>query len=307
MQPKDAIAGTGNVGIGAGAAADGQARPGLALVDTLITEGVKYGLRLVGVLILIAAAWILAKWVRTLVYRTLHRPNFDETFVRFASNSVRGLVLLFAVIGSMSIFGIDTTSLAAVLGAAGVAIGLALQGSLSNIASGLLLLVIRPFVVGDVVKVAGVGPGKIDEIDLLVTRLDSPDNRRLVIPNSQIVGAVIENLTYHPIRRADVTVSLAATADAQRVREVLRSAAAGLSGVLGLPGTDGASLAAAPSANIIDHAGLTVTWQVSVWTRTADLGGVREALVSVVQGAIEREKLAPLPQVVEMRRTPASK
>lgn len=273
----------------------------LPVMDTLVSEGVKYGLRLIGMLVLLAAAWVIAKWVRRTVYRWLHRPNFDETFVRFASNSARGLVLVFAVIGCLSIFGIDTTSLAAVVGAAGVAVGLAIQGSLSNIASGLLLLMIRPFVVGDTVRVAGGSLGKVDEIDLFVTKLDTPDNRRLVIPNSQILSAVMENLTHHRTRRADVSVTLAATADSGRVREALLNVAKGVPGVLGLLETPGAGMAPGPSVSITDHNGPTVTWLVTAWALSAELGPVREALVAGIQKAIEREGIAPPPQVMELR------
>ena len=116
--------------------------------------------------------------------------------------------------------GIKTTSFAAVIGAAGLAVGLAFQGTLSNFAAGVMLLVFRPFNVGDVVNAAGV-LGKVHCIQLFAVAIDTFDNRRIIIPNSAVFGSTIENISHHPIRRADVDVGTDYTADIDQTRDVL--------------------------------------------------------------------------------------
>lgn len=248
---------------------------------TLVHLAVEYGVRLLGVLLLLIIAWVLAKWARRTLYKLLARPGMDETLVRFAANAARGIILVLAVVGCLGVFGLDTTALAAVLGAAGVAVGLALQGSLSNIAAGILLLALRPFIVGDVIKVAGV-EGKVDEIDLFTTKIDSADNRRLIVPNSQIFGSTIENLTKHGTRRVDLIVRTALDAEIGATRSGLLSAANRTPGRLPEPGSEVVLMDMSPGG---------VTWQVSVWSTTSDSMGVRDALVEIVKSELDARRV----------------
>ena len=158
----------------------------------------------------------------------------DDTLGIFLSNLARWAILIMAVLAALGMFGIQTTSFAAVIGAAGIAIGLAFQGTLSNIASGVMLLIFRPFTVNDVIKAAGV-TGKIIEIGLFTTSFDTADNRRIFVPNALIFGGTIENVTYHAKRRVEVSVGTDYSADLDEVRAVLERAIVSVEGVLDDP------------------------------------------------------------------------
>ena len=157
-------------------------------------------MRVALVLIILFVAMTLAGWVAATVRASLTRMKFDPTLSKFMAKLARWGVLLLAGLSCLSYFGIETTSFAAVIGAAGFAVGLAFQGTLSNFAAGAMLLLFRPFKVGDVVNLDG-SLGIVDEIELFTTTLDTFDNRRLLLPNSSVFGSKIENITYHPRRR----------------------------------------------------------------------------------------------------------
>ena len=174
-------------------------------------------------LILITLAWTVSGWGSSLVRAALDRIKFDETLSIFISKLVRWVILLLAGLTCLSYFGVETTSFAALIGAAGLAIGLAFQGTLSNFAAGAMLLIFRPYKVGDEVNVAGY-TGTVREIELFTTAIDTPDYRRIIVPNSSIFGAVIENVTHHPVRRFTVGVGTAYSADIDETRRVLERA-----------------------------------------------------------------------------------
>jgi small conductance mechanosensitive channel len=201
---------------------------------------------------------------------------------------VRWAALVLGVVAALSIFGIAPTSLAAVVGATGLAIGLALQGSLSNLAAGIMLLLLRPYKVGDVVNLAG-QLGKVDEIELFNTKLDTLDNRRIFIPNGQIFGSVIENLTHHQQRRIDINVGVEYAADIDATRQALLRATASIPGVLADP---------APDAVVTGLGASSVDWQLRVWCKTADFGVVRQSTIRAAKLALEEAGISiPFPQM----------
>lgn len=227
----------------------------------------------VSVIIIMFVAWALAGWARASVRKGLARAKFDPTLGKFLSNMLRWTIIALAVTLCFSVFGVQPTSFAALIGAAGLAIGLGFQGSLSNLAAGVMLLVFRPFKVGDSVVVAGQA-GKVNEIDLFQTTMDTPDGRRLIMPNGQIFGATIENSTYHPRRRADVLVTVALDAPMGKVQGALERAVARVdSGLEDPPPT------IAPGAFVV--AG--VEWTVTMWARTDDVGAVKADLVRAIK------------------------
>ena len=140
------------------------------------------------------------------------KMKVDETLGKFTGKLVFYVLMIFVFIAVLGRVGVEVTSFAAIMAAAGFAIGLAFQGTLSNFASGVLLLVFRPFKVGDVINAAGI-TAKVYEIDLFTTTFDTPDNRRIVVPNSSIAGGTIENITFHGQRRLDVAVGVDYSAD----------------------------------------------------------------------------------------------
>jgi small conductance mechanosensitive channel len=248
----------------------------------------QYGLDVVKVLLLLLSAWIVAGWTRRLVESSLRQVKFDTTLTKFFASASRWLVLLLAILGCLSIFGVETTSFAAVIGAGGLAIGLAFQGTLSNFAAGIMLLVFRPFEVGDVVTIAG-QTGTIYSIELFTSALDTFDNRRFVIPNSAIFGTVIENITHHPIRRAEITVGVDYAADIDHTRQVLTSAAWQVPGRLEDPG---------PAIKLVELGASSVNWSVRVWARSAEFGDVKQATIRSIKMALDEAKIGiPYPQM----------
>lgn len=257
-----------------------------------------YGLRVAFVLVLMILAWTISGWASALVRRGLARIRFDETLSKFLAKLVRWLILLLVGLTCVSYFGIDTTSFAAVLGAAGLAIGLAFQGTLSNFAAGGMLLIFRPFKVGDVVKIADI-LGTVNEIALFTTEIDTFDGRRMIIPNSEIYGSVIENITYHPRRRVDVPVGASYEADIDETRQALERAIAAVAEVVDDP---------EPAAVITGLGGSSVDWEVRAWARQKDFGIAKQALIRSVKVELDRAGIGiPYPQMdVHLDSPPAS-
>ncbi|MCC6678699.1 MAG: mechanosensitive ion channel [Phycisphaerales bacterium] len=244
-----------------------------------------YGPRVLGAIILLVAAFMVAGWAKRVVLGVMDRAKIDLTLAKFLSNVVRWTIVIFALITSAGTLGADTTGFAAAIAAAGLAVGLALQGNLGNLASGVLIMIFRPFKIGDAVIVAG-QMGIVDGIDLFTTNLDTADNRRIIVPNGQIFGGVIENQTRHPSRSVAVSVQVSPAADVERTRGLLeaaaRRAAAQAPGALAQP---------APAVALGEIS--PVTWTVSVWAQTASFGAVRQALLRELKVTIDREGLAP--------------
>lgn len=238
----------------------------------------KNGPSVVGAILLFAAAWIIASWVRRIIRRATSRTHVDPTLGKFFSNVARWLIVTLAALSCLRVFGIETTGFAALIGAAGLAIGLGFQGSLGNFSSGVMLLLFRPFKVGDTVVLAGQA-GIVNEIDLLITELDTPDGRRILIPNGQIFGAVIENTSHHPRRRVDVNFVLPHAADLDETRRVLEGAAGSLKPALH---------SYSPEVALTDIAAANVTWAVRVWTNNSDYGAAKDALIREVRYGLEK-------------------
>ncbi len=239
-------------------------------------------------LVFLFIAWLIASVLGRITGKTLERARVDLTLARFAGRTVRWAVLLFALLGALGYVGIDVFAFGAVLGAAGLAIGLAFQGSLSNVAAGVMLLLFRPFRVDQVVNVAG-NLGKVYEIELFTTTLDTFDNRRIIIPNSNVFGQVIENITYHPKRRVDISVGTEYSADIDRTREVLEAAAQRIPNIL----TDDA-----PAVILLGLGASSVDWEVRVWANTSDFLAVKQAGIREVKKALDDAGIGiPFPQM----------
>lgn len=247
-----------------------------------------YGLRAALVLVLLTLAWTLAGWMSGLVRASLRRLKFDETLTLFLAKLTWWLIMLLALMACLSKFGIETTSFAAVIGAFGFAVGLAFQGTLSNFAAGAMLLVFRPYKVGDVVNVAG-QLGVVHEIELFTTTMNTFDNRRIIVPNSEIYGSVIENITYHPKRRVDVPVGVSYSADIDETRRVLTEAAQACEGGLTDP----------EPAIVLDSLGASsVDWVVRVWAPTSDFLAVKQSLIREVKVNLDAAGISiPFPQM----------
>lgn len=245
-------------------------------------------LNVIGAILLIILTFLAARWTERAVRRSLQRSRLDPTLEGFFSNLARYAVLVLGGLAVLSVFGISVASFAAILAAAGFAVGLALQGTLSHFAAGVMLLVFRPFSVGDRVEAAGVS-GKIVEIGFFTTLFDTPDNRRLIVPNGKIFGSTIENVTYHDIRRVDIAVGTAYEADLEVTRSVLEEAAGSVEGGLSEP---------APQVYLSELGASSINWSVRVWTNMSDFGLVRERLTSQIKQSLETRGVGiPFPQM----------
>ena len=249
---------------------------------------IQYGANVLGALILLIVAWVISGWLGRALDRGMTRAHIDATLTRFVSKLVGWLVLLLAILACLSVFGVETTSFAAVIGAAGLAIGLAFQGTLANFASGLMLLIFRPFQVGDIITTASV-TGKVYAIEIFSTTIDTFDNRRFIVPNSSIFNSTIENISFHPQRRVEVAVGVSYSADIDQTRQVLESVPKSLEKALADP---------APAVNLLNLGNSTVDWNVQVWAASADFGPVKQGLIRGIKNALDAAGIEiPFPQM----------
>ena len=195
-------------------------------VDTVVnwiqTDGLDILIKLViAVVIFIIGKWI-ARKITYLVKKAMGKANMDETLISFLGNGVYMILMVCVVLAALDYLGVKTTGFVAILGAAGLAVGLALQGSLANFASGVLIIMFRPFKKGDAVDGGGVF-GIVEEITILTTVMRTPDNKVIIVPNSQIMGGAIINFSTKPTRRVDLVIGCGYDDDLKKVRSVLES------------------------------------------------------------------------------------
>ena len=191
------------------------------LIERYGALAIQYGLDLIGAVLLLIVGWFIAGWAKRLVTRGLdHIDAIDRTVTGFLASLARYLVLILVLVAVLAQFGVETASILAVLGTAGLAVGLALQGTLSNIAAGLLLLFLRPFKVGDYVDAEGIA-GTVEEIGLFATRFTTFDGVYLAVPNGRISNRSILNYSRLPTRRLDIGVAIGYGDDIDAVSAVL--------------------------------------------------------------------------------------
>ena len=176
-------------------------------------------------ILLAAIILLLGLWISSKAYKAVYGigkkyQSLDDTLFRFFGSVVRYVILAFVFIAVLNRFGVETTSIVALLGAAGLAVGLALQGAMSNLAAGVMLLIFRPYKVDDFIESAGQF-GKVTEVDLFTTILQTFDNQKIIIPNSQIWGQQITNHSFHQIRGVDLTISVAYKENTDDARKVI--------------------------------------------------------------------------------------
>ena len=246
------------------------------------------GPEIITVLLFLVAALVISSVVGRLVRRSCEKAKVDATLSRFFGQVTRWALLLVGLIMCLSKFGFETSSFAALFGASALAIGLAFQGSLGNLAAGVMLLIFRPFKVGDVIKSCG-ELGKVEQIDLFTTLIDTFDNRRVILPNGGVFSSTIENITHHPTRRVDIAVGVEYSADIDKTREVLTAAAAAVEGKLDDP---------APQIILLSLGNSSIDWQVRVWCKTEDFWGVWEAATRAVKNGLADANIGiPFPQM----------
>lgn len=176
--------------------------------DLAISLLTTHGLNIIGALLILIIGWIIAGWARRFVARVLGKSSkVDVTLTSFLSSTVRYIIIIFTIIAVLGKFGVETASLITILGAASLAIGLALQGTLSNVAAGVMLLMFRPFKLGDFINAAG-HAGTIKKLGLFTTEMATGDNVQITMPNSQIWGTSIMNYSANATRRVDLVIGI---------------------------------------------------------------------------------------------------
>jgi len=249
---------------------------------------VQKGPAVVGVLVALFVAWIVAGAVKRSMLAAFEKASFDATLAKFFSNIVRYLILIAAVLGCLGVFGVDTTSFAAVIGAAGLAIGLAFQGTLANFSAGVMLLIFRPFKVDDFVS-AGGELGTVVEIELFTTELKTPQNVKIVVPNSAIFGGVIKNYMGNDVRRVDVDVGCDYGADVDETRKVLEAVMSNLEHAVAEP---------PPQVFLKGLGGSSVDWQMRAFTTNDLYWDLHQELVRGTKYALDEAGIGiPFPQM----------
>ena len=246
-----------------------------------------WGLKVIAAIaIFIIGRWI-ARGLRAVVRRMMEKSKADPIIIGFVGSITYIALLAFVIIAALGQLGIQTTSFIAILGAAGLAIGLALQGSLANFAAGFLMIIFRPFKVGDFIEGAGVS-GVVEAIQIFTTTLKTGDNKTIIIPNAKLSGDNIINYSAQETRRVDMTVGVAYDADLAHVKNVLNDIISKEERILADP---------APKVAVAELADSSVNFVVRVWTKTADYWGVKFDMTETIKNRFDAEGIGiPFPQ-----------
>ena len=256
-------------------------------VQNIVTLMSTWGLQLIGALAVLIIGRFLCNVARKSIRRAMEARKVDPSLIPFFSNLVYFILLAAVVIAVLGLFGIETTSLVAVLGTAGLAIGLALQGTLSNFSSGVMLLLFRPFHVGDYIETSGVA-GTVAEIGVFSTTLHTPDNVKIIVPNSGIFGATIKNYSANDTRRNDIVLGVSYDDDLSTAITVVNSVLGKDSRVLSEP---------APVVAVSELADSSVNLVVRPWCRKEDYWALRFDLIRSLKEELEKGGCSiPYPQ-----------
>jgi small conductance mechanosensitive channel len=235
--------------------------------------------------------FFVGKWVARIATnvarRLMRKAEMDEMLAKFLANITYGVLLVAVALAALDNLGLNITSLIAVLGAAGLAVGLALKDSLSNFAAGVMLVIFRPFKVGDYIN-AGGSAGTVDEIALFKTLLRTPDNQRVIVPNSAIFGGIITNVNTLGTRRVDLVFGIGYDDDMKKTKELLEQIIADDERILKEP---------AASVSLAELADSSVNFNVRPWCNASDYWGLRSDLLTRVKEAFDANGISiPYPQ-----------
>ena len=263
-------------------------------IDLAIAKGSEYGLKLIMAIVI----WVVGKWVinklMKLFKTALHKnKNMDLTLEKFLSNLVKTLLLILLIIAILGQLGINTASFAAILAAAGLAIGLALQGSLSNFAGGVLMMLFKPFKVGDLIEAQG-ETGVVTEIQILTTKIATPGNKLVIIPNGILSNGNIKNYSELGELRVDLTIGVSYDADIKATKEALMRAMQSQEHVLQVP---------APSVNMGELADSSVNYEVRPWATPANYWNVYFQTIENCKIELDKAGIEiPYPHAVEIHK-----
>jgi len=231
---------------------------------------------------------------RTIRHRVYASEYLDNTLGSFFASIAKWLILAVVVIAVLQLFGFQATSLVAVLGAATLAVGLALQGTLSNVAAGVMLIIFRPFKLGNYVAIAGTS-GTVKDLNLFVTELATPDNVQIIVPNGKIWGEIITNYSAHDLRRLDMTFGIDYGDSADKAIGIILDRAAADERVLRDP---------EPWVRVVNLNTSSVDIGVRFWCQAADYWDLKFALTKAIKEAFDKNGISiPYPHQVEIRKS----
>ena len=244
-------------------------------------------MKIIAAVVIIEVCLLISKIIKNCFVKTLQKKEVDPTLVGFFASMLHGGLVIFVVISAISKLGVQTTSFVAVIGAAGLAVGLALQGSLSNFAAGILLILFKPFKVGNFVK-AGGEAGVIVEVGIFTTEMKTPDNVQIIIPNATIMGSAITNVSAHPTRRIDMTLGVGYDDDLNKAKQIMEDLLLTDERVLKDP------VVTIAVANLGDS---SVEFVVRPWVNSADYWAVKSDFIKAVKEKFDAEGISiPYPQ-----------
>lgn len=249
---------------------------------------IQYGVNIISALIILFIGNLIVKAVANSVAKVLQKKKMDRAVVEFIHGLVRYLLFVIVLIAALGRLGVQTASVVAVIGAAGLAVGLALQGSLSNFAAGVLIVAFRPFKSGDYVEIGGVA-GSVDSIQIFQTVLTTPDNKMVVVPNGSVIGSPITNYSRHATRRIDLMIGVSYNADLQKTKALLTKICESDERVLKDPGVQ---------VGVHTLADSSVNFVVRPWVSTADYWNVYFDLMQAIKEGLDNEGIEiPFPQM----------
>jgi small conductance mechanosensitive channel len=249
--------------------------------------GMDLGIKVITALAIFLVGKFIVRLVVSAIAKVMQKQDVDKTLETFICNLVRTVLMIVVVIAAIGAIGIQTTSFIAIFGAAGLAVGLALQGSLSNFASGVLIVLFRPYRVGDFIEAAGIS-GSVEQVQILTTVLKTGDNKQIIVPNSQIMDSIITNYSANDTRRVDMVIGVSYDDDLDKVRKTLEELVAADDRILPEPAVKIAVSALADSS---------VNFIVRPWVNTADYWGVMFDLTEAIKKRFDKDGISfPFPQ-----------
>ncbi|MDN3494178.1 mechanosensitive ion channel family protein [Winogradskyella bathintestinalis] len=254
---------------------------------------IEFGPKVIGAIII----WIIGSWVIKMLLsgtkKAMNKGNYDESLRKFLLNLINWTLKIVLIIVVLGTVGVETTSFAAVIAAAGLAIGLALQGSLGNFAGGVLIMIFKPFKIGDYIKAQGES-GTVKEIEIFTTKLSTPDNKEIIIPNGSLSNGNIVNYSTEATRRVDFTFGVGYDSDIKRTKEVIMSVINEHDLILRDP---------APAINVSELADSSINFFTRVWVNSGDYWTVKFDVIERTKEALDAAGIdIPYPHQVEIQK-----
>ncbi|HFQ5207442.1 TPA: small-conductance mechanosensitive channel MscS [Vibrio vulnificus] len=265
---------------------------GLNQAETWLTNNsdllIQYGVNIISAIVILFIGNIIVKAVANSVSKVLNKKEMDKAVVEFIHGLVRYLLFVIVLIAALGRVGVETASVVAVIGAAGLAVGLALQGSLSNFAAGVLIVAFRPFKSGDYVEIGGVA-GSVEAIQIFQTVLKTPDNKMVVVPNSGVIGGAITNYSRHATRRVDLMIGVSYKSDLKKTKQVIRETLEKDARILKDPDM---------TIGVVALADSSVNFVVRPWCKTEDYWNVYFDSMQAIKEALDANGIEiPFPQM----------